>query len=317
MLEFADNLARFAFASALAAALARSGRDMEALTRRGEIGPIIDSLLGPEGLDYDALPKALILFHRYGDESRTAFEEHLLEGAGYARSAAGKAPLHFTVSPEHDDAYRALLAQVRQRGEARAQAQLDIGFSHQKRCTDTVAVDLDNRPLRDGDGRLVFRPGGHGALIENLNDLRGDIVLLKTIDNIQPDHLRATTAEWLRLLTGHLVAVQRVAFAHCAALYGAAPTAAQIAAARAFAHAALGAALPADADAETVAAALEPAAARRRHGAQQRRAGWRAILGARRQGYVHAADRRVGAGRHEELRRSARSSSPRRTSIRC
>jgi hypothetical protein len=256
VLEFADNLARFAFAPALAAALARSSCDMEALTRRGEIGPIIDALLGPEGLDYNALPKALILFHRYGDESRTAFEEHLLEGAGYARAAAGKAPLHFTVSPEHDDAYRTVLAQVRQRCDARAQGQLDIGFSHQKRSTDTVAVDLDNRPLRDGDGRLVFRPGGHGALIENLNDLRGDIVLLKTIDNIQPDHLRAPTAEWLRLLTGHLVAVQRVAFAHCAALYGAAPTMAQIEAARAFAHETLGAALPADADAETVAAAL-------------------------------------------------------------
>jgi hypothetical protein len=254
VLEFADNLARFAFAPALAAALARSGRDMEALTRRGEIGPIIDALLGPEGLDYNALPKALILFHRYGDESRTAFEEHLL-GAGYARSAAGKALAAFHRLPEHDDAYRTVLAQVRQRCDARA------GAARHR----VLAPEALHRHRRSRSRQPPAARRRRPSRLSARRPRRADRESQRPVRRHRPpeddrqhpaEHLRATTAEWLRLLTGHLVAVQRVAFAHCAALDGAAPTTAQIEAAHAFAHEALGAALPAGADAETVAAAL-------------------------------------------------------------
>lgn len=255
VLTFADNLPRFPFVDALAEVLARRGADLPTLLRHGSLGPIVAALLDADGLGYAALPKALIPFHRYADGSRTAFEEHLLEGVEYARSRSGAARLHFTVSPEHEPAYRALLDAVRARSEARSAARIEIGFSYQSSATDTVAVDLDNRPLRDAEGRLVFRPGGHGALIENLNQLDGDIVFIKTVDNIQPEQRRAASLEWMRALTGHLVIVQEAISAHCAALAGA-PTAAKLDAARRFARDTLGAPVAADADAEALAAVL-------------------------------------------------------------
>lgn len=218
VLTLLDKRACFPFHAALAAVLSKRGVDLDQAARRGPVEAILAGILDPDGLDYAAQPKALLPFHSYPDGSRTAFEEHLLEGAGYARSQDGAARLHFTVSPEHDAAARALLGAVRGRCEARTRSRLDVGFSHQKPATDTIAVDLQNRPLRGDDGKLVLRPGGHGALIENLNDLRGDVVFLKTIDNIQPEHLRAATDEWLRVLTGHLVALQDAVRGHVAAL---------------------------------------------------------------------------------------------------
>jgi Domain of unknown function (DUF4301) len=240
-LTFLDNLSRFPFVGALADAVAKRGASLDELMRRGDVGPILVVLLDPDGLDCAALPKALLPFHRYPDGSRTAFVEHLLEGAAYAGSAAGTARLHFTVSPEHEAACRTLLEAGRRGCEARGEARLDVGFSHQKRATDTVAVDLDNQPLRGADGGLVLRPGGHGALIENVNELRGDIVFLKTVDNIQPEHRRGTTLDWMRLLTGHLVTLQDALFAHLAALSAAAPSQTQIEAARRFVRATFGA----------------------------------------------------------------------------
>lgn len=240
VLTFVDHLSRFPFIDALADVVAKRGANLDELARRGEVGPILAALLDPDGLDYAALPKALLPFHRYPDGSRSAFAEHLLEGAAYARSAAGTARLHFTVSPEHEAVSRALLDAVRRRCEARAEARLDVSFSNQKRATDTVAVDLDNRPLRGPEGRLVLRPGGHGALIENVNDLRGDIVFIKTVDNIQPEHRRGPTLEWMRLLTGHLVKLQDALSGHLAAVSGAAPSQTQIEAAHRFVRTAFG-----------------------------------------------------------------------------
>jgi hypothetical protein len=209
VLQFFDRLERFAFVDALRAALARAGRDLDRLRADGEVAPILSALLDPDGLGYAALPKALLLFHRYPGGSRTAFEEHLIEGGVYARGAAGAARLHFTVSPEHEALAAAQLEEARARVEGRSRARLAVTFSTQKRATDTIAADGESRPFRDSEGRLVLRPGGHGALIENLADLGADVVFIKTVDNVQPDHLRAATAEWLRLLTGHLVVLQR------------------------------------------------------------------------------------------------------------
>ena len=257
VLTFADGLPGFAFAPALALALRRRGRDLEALRRQGELADILAALLDADGLDYAALPKALLLFHGYPEGSRTAFEEHLFEAAAFARSAAGEVRLHLTVSPEHDASFAALLARCRERCEARASARFCVGFSHQKSSTDTVAVDLDNRPLRGPDGGLLFRPGGHGALIENLNDLQGDLVVIKTVDNIQPDHLRTQSVEWLRLLSGHLVALQDALFAHRAALAGGSPSAAHVTAAGRFAREVLGATVTRDASAATLCEALD------------------------------------------------------------
>jgi hypothetical protein len=226
VLTFADNLPRFAFAEALAAAAGG----------RGELADVLAALLDADGLDYAARPKGLLLFHRYPDGSRTAFEEHLVEGAALARTAAGVAQLHLTVSPEHEGAFRALLERVRARYEARCGTRFAVDFSHQKPATDTLAVELDNRPFRAGDGRLLFRPGGHGALIENLNDLQGDVIYIKNIDNIPPDHLRDPVLECARVLSGHLVLLQAQVFEHLAALTtGGAAEPARVAAARRFA----------------------------------------------------------------------------------
>jgi len=255
-LVFDEQLHNFPFVEALAAACARRGEDLEVLYRRGAVGEILAALLEPDGLDYAALPKGLLPFHRYPDGSRTAFEEHLIEGATYAGSA-DTARLHLTVSPEHDSAFRAELARRRPAVEQRCGKRFAVDFSHQAAATDTLAVDLDNHPFRTADGRLLFRPGGHGALIENLHALRGDIVFLKTIDNIQPEHLRATTLEWLRILTGYLVAIQGELFAHLERLDKPDASPPMLAAARRFASEVLGAGVPDEAGRAGIIAALD------------------------------------------------------------
>src|SRR5262249_16700979 len=159
----------------------------------------------PDGLNYARQPKGLVLFHRYADGNRTAFEEHLREAAAYCGTPSAPVRVHLTVSPEHESAFRSLLEHIRQPCECPSGAAFAVDSSQQKRPSDTLAVEADNQPFRPPDGRLLFRPGGHGALLDNLDELRGDIVLLKTVDNIQPDHLRGPAVEWLRVLTGHLV----------------------------------------------------------------------------------------------------------------
>ena len=256
VLALADHLPRFAFADELAAVVVRQGHDLANLLARGDVGAVLSALLDPDGLDYARLPKGLLLFHRYADGNRTAFEEHLLEAAAYGGSSSADVRVHLTVSPEHEAAFRALLERIRQRCERRAGARFAVDFSEQKRRSDTLAVEVDNQPFRTADGQLLFRPGGHGALIDNLNDLRGDVVLLKTIDNIQPEHLRGAAVDWLRLLAGHLIRIQDALFAHLTCL-SARPATAAVDAARQFARDQLGAALAADADAAAVIAALD------------------------------------------------------------
>jgi hypothetical protein len=256
VLTFADHLSCFAFADALAEVAARHGRDLAALRARGALGEIVGALLDPDGLDYAQAPKGLVLFHRYADGNRTAFEEHLLEAAAYSGAPSVAVRVHLTVSPEHEAAFRALLERVRESCERRTGARFLVDFSQQKRASDTLAVEVDNQPFRTPDGRLLFRPGGHGALLDNLDELRGDIVLLKTVDNIQPEHLRGAAVEWLRVLTGHLIQLQDTLFSHLARISARpAPTAA-VEEARRFARDQLGVVPAADAGAEAVLAAL-------------------------------------------------------------
>jgi hypothetical protein len=163
----------------------------------------------------------LLKFHRYPTGSRTPFEEHLVEAAAYVRDRHGVARLHFTVSPQHLDRFQQLLAQVRPAYEARYASRFDVGFSTQHPSTDTIAVDPENHLFRDDAGQLLFRPGGHGALIENLHDLRGDIVLIKNIDNVVPDDRKGPTFYWKKVLGGYLVDVQHHIFRHLARLHDA------------------------------------------------------------------------------------------------
>jgi hypothetical protein len=168
----------------------------------------VDFLLDERGLGYADRPKALIAFHRYPSGARTALEEQLVESALYSRDAGGRCRIHFTVSPEHRDAFVAHLVECRQRLEPKHGATYDVTLSVQHPSTDTIARDAGGRPFRLSDGSLLFRPGGHGALIRNLGDLAADIVFVKNIDNVQPDDRKTEVAWWKQVLGGFLVEVQ-------------------------------------------------------------------------------------------------------------
>lgn len=137
-------------------------------------------MLDKEGLNYGALPKGLLKFHKYANGSRTPLEEHLVEGALYAREKDGTVNIHFTVSTEHRALFEALVNKVVPAYEKEFGVKYNVSFSEQKPSTDTVAANPDNTPFRTKDGDLLFRPGGHGALIENLNDIDADVVFIKT-----------------------------------------------------------------------------------------------------------------------------------------
>lgn len=164
-----------------------------------------------DGLGYGRLPKALILFHKYPEGSRTALEEHLAEGAMYAVGAGRSVHIHLTVSPEHMPLFERLVERVKPEYEARFGVRYDIGYSQQKPSTDTIAVNPDNTPFREG-GRLLFRPAGHGALIENLNEIDADIVFIKNIDNVTTDARRGDTVRYKKVLAGVLLDLQERAF---------------------------------------------------------------------------------------------------------
>ena len=140
---------------------------------------------------------------------RTPFEEHLVEAAATVRDAAGVCRVHVTVPPEHHSAFEAVLERARPRLERETGARFEVRFSEQAPSTDTVAIDEAGRLFRDSEGRLLFRPGGHGALLKNLAESGGDVVLVKNIDNVVPDDLRAPTLLWKRLLAGVLVRLER------------------------------------------------------------------------------------------------------------
>ena len=211
---FFNNINEAAFYADLNAACLRlHGKDIPALLADGAYKAVVNTLLGKDGLNYGALPKGLLKFHRYTEGARTPLEEHLVEGTLYAKGKDGKVNVHFTVSPEHRALFEALAAEKAPQYAAAHDAAFDISFSEQKPSTDTPAANADNTPFRQKDGSLLFRPGGHGALIENLNDIDADVVFIKNIDNVVPDRLKGDTVTYKQLLAGVLVKLQAEAFA--------------------------------------------------------------------------------------------------------
>lgn len=197
-----------------AACLRLHGKDVDALLAEGQYKAVVAAMLRPEGLNYGQLPKGLLKFHRYAAGARTPLEEHLVEGALYAKDGEGRVRVHFTVSPEHRPLFEALVAEKAQAYAEAHGASYDVSFSEQKSSTDTVAANPDNTPFRKADGSLLFRPGGHGALIENLNDIDADVVFIKNIDNVVPDRLKGDTVTYKKLIAGVLVKLQAQAFAY-------------------------------------------------------------------------------------------------------
>ena len=209
VLAFIDNIAHFAFYEALAKKLEAGGHDIEALREKGDYSKILAGVLESWGLDYANRPKGQILFHSYPEGSRTAFEEHLVEAALYSKDDKAKCHLHLTVSPEHEDRFKRILSEKGPDFEKAYGVVFDTGFSRQHPSTDTIAVDMENRPFRDADGRLVFRPGGHGALIGNVNNLGADVIFIKNIDNVVPDDRKPDTVFWKKVLGGLMLTIEK------------------------------------------------------------------------------------------------------------
>ncbi|HTR96654.1 MAG TPA: DUF4301 family protein [Candidatus Acidoferrales bacterium] len=195
VVEWVAALPRFAFDEVLARALAARGFDRARLAAAGPWRPLLETLLFPGGLDYAALPKALLAFHRAPEGVRTAFEEHLAQSDELLRDAGGEARFHFTVPGAYRAAFEALL--VRARG-----GPWGVTFSEQHPSTDTIAATPAGAPFRDDAGALVFRPSGHGALLRNLEALGADLLFLRNVDNVAVERLSPLVSRWSRALTG-------------------------------------------------------------------------------------------------------------------
>lgn len=212
--EFIEHIRTFAFFDDLEDCMRHAKADFGDYMDRGDFATIINFLLKEQYMGYGSLPKGLLKFHRYGHLQRTPLEEHIVEGAEYARMDDDTVHIHFTVSPEHRALFRRKIAEVKRYYEEAFHIKLRISFSEQKHYTDIIAVDEQNNPVRDEEGRLVFRPGGHGALIENLNEQRADIIFVKNIDNVVPDWMKHTTIIYKKVLAGLLLNLQQQTFAH-------------------------------------------------------------------------------------------------------
>ena len=212
---FFDQIAHFAFFEALnTQCLKNEGKDIVSLMAEGKYKIIVENLLENKGLGYGSLPKGLLAFHRYPDAPRTALEEHLVEGALYAKNNTGKVNLHLTVSPDHLPLFEKAMEEKRTQYEQKFKVTYSISFSTQNPNTDTIAVNMNYEPFRKADGSLLFRPGGHGALISNLNQIDADIVFVKNIDNVAPDHLKNDTVTYKKILAGVLVDLQEKSFSY-------------------------------------------------------------------------------------------------------
>lgn len=207
--EFLAGIDRFAFFPELKAAVERGGARLSMLVREGPFIPILAALLDDSGLGYANLPKALLAFHDYRDGARTAMEEHLVEASQLVADGESRARVHFTISPEHRERFLMRLEEVRARFEETLGASFEVGFSEQKPSTDTIAGSLEGGPFRTAEGRLLFRPAGHGALIENLADLDGDLVFMKNVDNVAHDRFKRDTLTWGRLVIGLAARLER------------------------------------------------------------------------------------------------------------
>jgi hypothetical protein len=210
--EFASKIEKFAFAGELGEILGRQGTSIDSLINSGNISELAGKILCRDGLGYGDLPKGLIKFHNYGNYTRTAFEEHLAEGADYALSQDNQVNLHLTVSPEFMDAFDKHFRSKKSAYEDLYRTSIEVDFSVQKPSTDTIAVDMENMPFRNEKGEILFRPGGHGALLENLNEIDGDIIFIKNIDNVAPDRVKQNTNRFKMLLAGILLDYQEKIF---------------------------------------------------------------------------------------------------------
>ncbi len=210
--KFIQNISHFAFYKNLKNVFSEKGLNLQKEINKKNYSVIIEHLLYPVGLNYGSLPKALIEFHKYPDHTRTPIEEHIMEGSEYAENAGNHVRLHFTISPEHEDLFEEKVLKVKNTYAEAFELDIEIEHSFQKEHTDMIAVDKNNNLFRNEDGSLLFRPGGHGALLENLNNLDADLIFIKNIDNVVPDKLKEDTFVYKKVIAGILIDLQEKTF---------------------------------------------------------------------------------------------------------
>jgi len=205
---FFEHIKEFSFFPMLLDALEKRNLDFDTIMEESRYEKILNTMLTDRGLGFGNLPKALIPFHSYGEEYRTAFGEHLAEAPFYAKSGSKDCYIHFTALPAHVELMEARFKEIGETFEHRYHIKYHISYSIQHPSTDMIAVDMDNKPIRDENGKLVFRPGGHGSLIRNLNKIDADLIIIKNIDNVCHDHFKQDTYLYKKVLSGYLISLQ-------------------------------------------------------------------------------------------------------------
>lgn len=200
--EFIVNFERFPFVPALRAVMAEKGESLDDSIRKDDWAKIFSYILEPKGLHYDSQLKGMVIFHRYGEEFRNAFDEHLYEAISYTKQVDGRSRVHFTIAPQH---IQLVSDYLQQKVSTFQYDQIEIEYSTQASKTDTIALDKDDNPVRDEDGSLMFRPSGHGALIHNLQALQADLIFIKNIDNVTTASQQEESIFYKQVLAGMLV----------------------------------------------------------------------------------------------------------------
>lgn len=215
MKKFFNDIEKFAFFNKLnETCIGLFGKSIDSLIKEKRYKEIVKALIDKEGLNYGQLPKALLNFHKNMGGARTAIEEHLSEGAQYAKGKKGKVKVHFTVSEDHLPLVHLKFEETKGKMEHEYDVEYELSTSVQKPSTDTVAANMDGTPYKEND-KLFFRPGGHGALIENLNDLDADVIFIKNIDNVVPDSRREDTIKYKKIIGGVLVGIKKKGDDYC------------------------------------------------------------------------------------------------------
>jgi hypothetical protein len=207
--KFFTRLREYPFYEDLKTVANQQGEDLDSLTKEGKYRLVLEYLLTETGLNYGKLPKGLLKFHYYPEGARTAMEEHYEEASLYLTDSKAGVNLHFTVSPEHLSMFSTLSEALNEKYRNKQGLLFNVSFSIQKPSTDTIAVDLENKAFRTQDGELLFRPGGHGALLENLYDLDESVVFISNIDNVCPDSAKELKISYKKILGGFLVRKKR------------------------------------------------------------------------------------------------------------